>query len=57
MLMRVSRVARLEANYEAMQKQAASAGSMNKTLLDENTALKKVREKLTKFTYSFCFYV
>ncbi|KAL5267762.1 hypothetical protein ACHWQZ_G004717 [Mnemiopsis leidyi] len=44
MLMRVSKVARLEANYEAMQKQAASAGSMNKTLLDENSALKKMTE-------------
>ena len=42
MLIRVSRVARLEANYEAMQKQAVSAGNMNKTLLEENSALKKV---------------
>ena len=42
MLTRVSRVARLEANYEAMQKQAVNAGSMNKVLLDENSALKKV---------------
>jgi len=44
MLTRVSRVARLEANYEAMQKQAVSAGSMNKKLLDENSALKKMTE-------------
>jgi len=44
MLIRVSRVARLEANYEAMQKQAVSAGNMNKTLLDENCALKKMTE-------------
>lgn len=42
MLTRVSRVARLEANYEAMQKQAVNAGSMNKVLLDENSALKKM---------------
>lgn len=44
MLIRVSRVARLEANYEAMQKQAVSAGNMNKTLLEENSALKKMTE-------------
>lgn len=44
MLIRVSRIARLEANYEAMQKQAVSAGNMNKTLLDENSALKKMTE-------------
>jgi len=44
MLLRVSRVAKLEANYEAMQKQAVSAGNMNKTLLDENCALKKMTE-------------
>ena len=42
MLIRVSKVARLEANYEAMQKQAMNAGAMNKTLLDDNSALKKV---------------
>ena len=44
MLIRVSKIARLEANYEAMSKQAISAGTMNKTLLEENSALKKVRK-------------
>lgn len=44
MLIRVSKVARLEANYEAMQKQAMNAGAMNKTLLDDNSALKKMTE-------------
>jgi len=44
MLIRVSKIARLEANYEAMSKQAISAGTMNKTLLEENSALKKMTE-------------
>ena len=44
MLMRVSQVARLEANMEAIHKQAVSAGTMNKTLLEENGALKKMTE-------------
>lgn len=39
-LSKVSRVARLEANNEAVMKQAQGAGAMNKTLLEENTALK-----------------
>ena len=42
MLTRVSKIARLEANSEAAIKQATNAGAMNKTLLDENSALKKV---------------
>lgn len=42
MLMRVSQVAKLQANGEAIHKQAVSAGGMNKTLLDENSALKKL---------------
>lgn len=35
-------MARLEANNEAVMKQAQGAGAMNKTLLEENTALKAV---------------
>lgn len=42
MLSRVSNIARLEANNEAIHKQAVSAGTMNKTLLEENSALKKL---------------
>lgn len=44
MLTRVSKVAKLEANTEAIHKQAVSAGSMNKSLLEENSALKKMTE-------------
>lgn len=44
MLTRVSRIAQLEANSEAIHKQAVSAGSMNKSLLEENSALKKMTE-------------
>ena len=42
LLTRVSRIAQLEANNEAMHKQAVGAGDMNKMLLEENGALKKV---------------
>jgi len=42
MLLRVTQVAKLEANGEAIHKQAVNAGAMNKTLLDENSALKKL---------------
>merc|ERR1719270_736610 len=44
MLTRVSVIAKLEANCEAMTKQAKSAGDMNKKLLEENSALSKFSE-------------
>ena len=50
MLTRVSKVAKLEANTEAIHKQAVSAGSMNKSLLEENSALKKVIFNITLIT-------
>ena len=52
LLMRVSRIAQLEANNEAIHKQAVSAGTMNKSLLEENCALKKVCLPIVKHFYN-----